>query len=59
MTVRELIEKLQGENPELEVSSVGADCGGYDVELGTNIVIERRPLVYGGKEMLHICHEAK
>ncbi len=56
MTVRELIKLLQKKPLDMEVISVGADCGGYDMETGTNVFLDHSQLEYGGKMYVRISH---
>lgn len=39
MKVKELIEELKKYDPELQVQSSGADCGGYDVIFTLDIAV--------------------
>lgn len=52
MTVAELIKILQTMPQDLTVVSLGADCGGYDVETGDNITVEQC-IVYGVSTGIH------
>lgn len=39
MTVKELMEELKNYPEDMLIIADGADCGGYDVISGTNVVV--------------------